>query len=72
MRPRDENLESASERISRDPGFVRAGDVLPARLDCRLDGLPPCGRDAFGFKDGVRIPRDGDQRSELMSITIPK
>jgi hypothetical protein len=22
--------------------------------------------------DGMRIPRDGDQRSELMSITIPK
>ena len=27
----------------------------------------------FGtWRDSVRIPRDADQRSELMSITIPK
>src|ERR1039457_5229542 len=31
MRPRDENLESASQRISRDPGFVRFG-VWPLAL----------------------------------------
>ena len=54
MRPRDENLESASERISRDPGFVRAGDVLPARLDRGCNALTSSGWDAFGFKD-----RDG-------------
>jgi len=26
----------------------------------------------LSFDRGVRIPADGDQRSELMSITIPK
>jgi hypothetical protein len=36
-----------------------------------LTWLSPLNR-ATDFFPLVRIPRDGDQRSELMSITIPK
>jgi len=36
---------------------------------CKIIAADPCRKLA---DVGVRIPRDGDQRSELMSITIPK
>jgi hypothetical protein len=28
--------------------------------------------ESYSICQGLRIPRDGDRRSELMSITIPK
>jgi len=38
---------------------------------CTKPPVPPLARELIGSID-VRIPMDGDQRSELMSITIPK
>ena len=51
LRPRDEDFESPSERVGRDPGFVRPGNVLPAGVDCRLNALTSSGWDALGFKN---------------------
>ncbi|MEX2263685.1 MAG: hypothetical protein WD696_17150, partial [Bryobacteraceae bacterium] len=45
-----------------------AGIVLDPVLDRDTAGLP--GSPAISEAIFVRIPRDGDQRSELMSITI--
>jgi len=41
-----------------------------ARFRLRHHGLKEALADRKSFR--MRIPRDGDQRSELMSITIPK
>jgi hypothetical protein len=54
MTPKTRASGSTARSISRDPGFVRPGDVLPAGLDRRLNAFPPSGWDAFGLKD-----RDG-------------
>ena len=54
MRPGDENLEAAAEQISRDPRFVRCGDVPSGSLDSRFYAFAPSGWDTFGLED-----RDG-------------
>jgi hypothetical protein len=46
VRARDENSESALERVGRDPGFVRRRDVFPARDDSSFDALAPMARDS--------------------------
>jgi tellurite methyltransferase len=50
--------------------FLELLNVLPKNARV-LDLACGDGRNAL-FLARLRIPRDGDQRSELMSITIPK
>ena len=56
-------------------GFIAVCDsiIIPVPLFGQVCSVNVDGADLRKLADvGVRIPRDGDQRSELMSITIPK
>jgi len=56
--------------LRQEQAQARLVSGLSSLKRCRcLDGLA-CNR--FISLAGLRIPRDADQRSELMSITIPK
>ena len=50
----NQHLESALERVGRDPRFVRAGDALPARDDGRLDALAAMAGNAVDVENRER------------------
>jgi hypothetical protein len=53
-RARDENAESALERVARDPGFVGGADVFAAGNDGSFDTLAPMARETSDIEDRER------------------